>query len=61
MEGRREEILVEGFSKNCREDVMGRTSMNKIVNFGGPGDLIGKIVSVFIKEAYLHSLRGEML
>jgi len=61
LEGRREEILVEGFSKNCRDDMMGRTSTNKIVNFGGSGDLMGKIVSVHIKEAYLHSLRGEML
>jgi len=41
--------------------MMGRTSTNKIVNFGGSGDLMGKIVSVHIKEAYLHSLRGEML
>jgi tRNA-2-methylthio-N6-dimethylallyladenosine synthase len=61
MEGCREEVLVEGFSKNCREDVMGRTSTNKIVNFSGQGNLIGKIVSVYIKAAYLHSLRGEML
>jgi tRNA-2-methylthio-N6-dimethylallyladenosine synthase len=61
LEGRREEILVEGFSKNCRDDMMGRTSTNKIVNFGGSVDLMGKIVSVHIKEAYLHSLRGEML
>ncbi len=61
LEGRREEILVEGFSKNCREDVMGRTSTNKIVNFAGHGNLIGEIVPVYIKEAYLHSLRGEML
>jgi tRNA-2-methylthio-N6-dimethylallyladenosine synthase len=61
MVGRQEKILVEGLSKNCREDVMGRTSTNKIVNFGGSIELVGEIVPVFIKEAYLHSLRGEML
>jgi len=61
MEGRVEKVLVEGFSKNCREDVTGRTSSNRIVNFAGPGGLIGEIVSVSVKEAYLHSLRGEML
>ncbi len=59
MVGRQEEVLVEGLSKNCREDVMGRTSTNKIVNFGGRIELVGEIVSVSIKEAYLHSLRGE--
>ncbi len=61
MEGHIEQVLVEGFSKNCRSDVMGRTSTNKIVNFTGHGDLVGTIVPVRIKEAYLHSLRGEML
>lgn len=61
MEGHIEQVLVEGFSKNCRKDVMGRTSSNKIVNFAGHGDLVGMIVPVRIKEAYLHSLRGEML
>lgn len=61
MEGKQEDVLVEGFSKNCRKDLTGRTSTNKIVNFSGCVDLIGDMVSVLIKEAYLHSLRGEML
>jgi len=61
IEGRQESILVEGLSKNCREDVTGRTTTNKIVNFAGRVELVGEIVSVFIKEAYMHSLRGEML
>jgi tRNA-2-methylthio-N6-dimethylallyladenosine synthase len=58
--GRVERVLVEGSSKNEREDMTGRTRGNRIVNFPGERDLIGKTVSVLIKEAFLHSLRGEM-
>jgi len=61
MEGRREDILVEGLSKNCRTDVTGRTTTNKIVNFSGGLELIGEMVSVVIREAHLHSLSGERL
>ncbi len=56
-----EDVLVEGVSKNCRDDVMGRTRSNKIVNFKGGADIIGKTVSVNIIKAYLHSLRGELI
>ncbi len=59
MIGNSEEILVEGISKNSPEDVTGRTRTNKIVNFKGNFELIGKTVSVMITDAYLHSLRGE--
>lgn len=60
MEGRIEQVLVEGASKKSRRDVMGRTRTNKIVNFTGSSDLIGKTVPVLIKQAYLHSLLGEL-
>jgi tRNA-2-methylthio-N6-dimethylallyladenosine synthase len=60
MEGRSVVVLVEGRSKNSPEDVSGRTRTNKIVNFCGPGALIGQPVSVHIKKAFLHSLRGEL-
>jgi len=59
--GNIEEILVEGFSKNCRDDVIGRTRTNRIVNFRGGSELIGKTVSVVITDAYQHSLRGILL
>jgi tRNA-2-methylthio-N6-dimethylallyladenosine synthase len=58
MEGKLQEILVEGKSKNSEKDLMGRTSSSKIVNFEGHSDLIGQIVKVKILKAYLHSLRG---
>lgn len=59
--GRVEELLVEGVSKNCRDDVIGRTRTNKIVNFSGDSELVGKTVSVTITEAYQHSLRGSLV
>jgi tRNA-2-methylthio-N6-dimethylallyladenosine synthase len=58
--GKNEQILVETMSKNSQEDVAGRTRTNKIVNFKGNSELIGKTVSVTITDAYLHSLRGEL-
>ncbi|MBU4121973.1 MAG: tRNA (N6-isopentenyl adenosine(37)-C2)-methylthiotransferase MiaB [Proteobacteria bacterium] len=58
--GRVERVLVEGPSKNEREDMTGRTRGNRIVNFPGERELIGKTVSVLITEAFPHSLRGEM-
>lgn len=61
LEGGVEDVLVEGFSKNCRDDVMGRTRSNKIVNFKGSADIAGKTVPVKITKAYLHSLRGELV
>jgi tRNA-2-methylthio-N6-dimethylallyladenosine synthase len=59
-EGKREEVLVEGRSKQSDRDVTGRTRSNKIVNFPGDMNLVGKLVPVKIMKAYAHSLRGEM-
>ena len=57
--GRIERVLVEGPSKNSGEEMTGRTRGNRIVNFPGKRDLVGKTVPVLITEAFLHSLRGE--
>lgn len=55
-----QEILVEGRSK--REDqVFGRTSGNRIVNFTGDITLVGKFVSVRIMKAFQNSLLGELI
>jgi tRNA-2-methylthio-N6-dimethylallyladenosine synthase len=59
--GRTVEVLVDGPSRNTARDMTGRTRSNKIVNFTGSRTLIGKTVRVRIVEAFLHSLRGEML
>jgi tRNA-2-methylthio-N6-dimethylallyladenosine synthase len=59
-EGRVEEVLIEGRSKQRGQDVTGRTRSNKIVNFEGDSGLIGKFVPVRITKGYPHSLRGEI-
>ncbi|MDD5723270.1 MAG: tRNA (N6-isopentenyl adenosine(37)-C2)-methylthiotransferase MiaB [Syntrophales bacterium] len=61
LEGSVKDVLVEGISKNDDTDIKGRTSGNKIVNFAGGADLIGKTVRVKIVRAHMHSLRGELL
>jgi tRNA-2-methylthio-N6-dimethylallyladenosine synthase len=57
--GRTEAVLVEGMSKQKTDEMTGRTRGNRIVNFPGSQELIGKTVSVKITKAFLHSLRGE--
>jgi tRNA-2-methylthio-N6-dimethylallyladenosine synthase len=59
--GKREKVLVEGLSKNSLRDMTGRTSSWKIVNFQGSKSLLGKVVDVQVTQAYLHSLRGEIV
>ncbi len=61
LEGRLEEVLVEGRSKQSTKDITGRTRSNKIVNFGGDLNLVGNLVPVRITKGYAHSLRGELL
>jgi tRNA-2-methylthio-N6-dimethylallyladenosine synthase len=61
LEGSQQELLVEGKSKNSENDLMGRTSSWKIVNFKSESELTGKRVKVKITKAYLHSLRGKIV
>jgi tRNA-2-methylthio-N6-dimethylallyladenosine synthase len=56
--GRTEAVLVEGVSRNDPGEVTGRTRTNRIVNFRGKTDLVGRTVTVRIEEAFLHSLHG---
>jgi tRNA-2-methylthio-N6-dimethylallyladenosine synthase len=52
-------VLVEGYSKNSKAEIFGRTTTNRIVNFPGALSGVGKTVPVRITDAYLHSLHGE--
>lgn len=61
LEGSVQDVLVEGQSRNSRQDMTGRTSSWKIVNFEGRPELIGKTVPVKISRGYLHSLRGKQI
>lgn len=55
------EVLVEGLSKNNPEAYTGRTRTNKVVNFKGSRDLVGKIVKVKIEKAQTWSLEGRLI
>jgi tRNA-2-methylthio-N6-dimethylallyladenosine synthase len=59
LEGLITEILVEGKSDTDPEKMTGRTRTNKIVNFFGNENDIGKLLNVKIIEAKQHSLFGE--
>ena len=58
LEGKRVEVLVEGVSKNSRDELAGRTRSNSIVNFKGNRDLVGKLVEVDVVRGYANSARG---
>ena len=53
-------VLVEGLSNKDKE-LFGYTENNKLVNFKGSKDLIGKIVRVKIIDAKSFSLDGEII
>jgi len=60
MVGRFERILVEGASRKNPQELAGRTSNNRVVNFSGSSRLVGKLVDVRISAALAHTLRGEV-
>ena len=55
-----ERVLVEGPSKKNPRELRGRTENNRVVNFSGPGELIGSFADVTIVEALPNSLRGAL-
>lgn len=55
------EVLVEGVSTRSESDLKGHTTCNKVVNFAGGAELIGKVLKVRVKEAKAHSLFGQIL
>jgi tRNA-2-methylthio-N6-dimethylallyladenosine synthase len=57
--GREERVLVDAHSRRRDWELSGRTSGNTIVNFEGPPEWIGRIVTVRITAANPNSLRGE--
>ena len=59
--GKTFEVLVEGFSKRSREQLMGRTEQNKAVVFDKKGHHIGERVMVKITDATSATLLGECI
>jgi tRNA-2-methylthio-N6-dimethylallyladenosine synthase len=56
--GTRQKVLAEGVSKRG-DQLFGRTSGNRVVNFTGDSSLIGSIVELTITRAFQNSLLGE--
>ncbi len=61
MVGGIERVLVEGPSRKDAAELAGRTGNNRVVNFGGAPELIGRFANVRITASRAHSLRGELL
>ena len=55
------EVLVEGKSRTDENVLTGRTTENKVVNFTGNPENIGKIVKVKITKAATWALTGEIV
>jgi tRNA-2-methylthio-N6-dimethylallyladenosine synthase len=60
MVGQVEHILVLGPSKKDPNELSGRTENNRVVNFKGTPEMVGKLIPVKITEARPNSLRGEV-
>jgi tRNA-2-methylthio-N6-dimethylallyladenosine synthase len=59
MVGGVERVLVEGHARKDPTELAGRTENNRVVNFAGPADLIGRFAEVRITQALPNSLRGD--
>ncbi|CNI66614.1 (dimethylallyl)adenosine tRNA methylthiotransferase [Yersinia intermedia] len=58
MVGSVQRILVEGTSRKSAVELAGRTENNRVVNFEGTPEMIGKFVDVEIVDVYASSLSG---
>ena len=61
MLGTEQRVLVEGPSKKDIMELTGRTETNRIVNFQGTPEMIGKFVDIRITDVFTNSLRGEVV
>lgn len=59
--GKEFEVLVDGSSRKDSRVLAGRTTQNKIVNFSGPPELLGRLVPVRVTGFAPNSLRGELV
>lgn len=61
MLGTVQRVLVEGTSRKSIMELSGRTENNRVVNFEGTPDLVGKFVDIEILEVLTNSLRGKLV
>ena len=57
--GKVQKVLVVGKSKTNENMLTGRTDTNKVVNFEGTDDLIGRIIELKILSEHMWYLKGE--
>lgn len=55
-----QKILVEGKSKTNSNVLTGRTESNKVINFEGSDELIGKVIKLKIVSEHMWYLKGEV-
>jgi tRNA-2-methylthio-N6-dimethylallyladenosine synthase len=60
MVGTLQRVLVEGPARKDAAELAGRTANNRVVNFPGAREHVGRLVDVTITAALPHSLRGEL-
>ncbi len=60
MVGTSQRVVVEGRSRKDAAELAGRTENNRVVNFPGPAELVGRMVDVRITAALANSLRGRL-
>ncbi len=56
-----QKVLVEGKSKTNENMLTGRTRTNKVVNFEGKDDLIGKVIELEIESEHMWYLKGKII
>jgi len=59
--GTGQRVLVEGTSRKSIMQLTGRTEDNRVVNFEGTPDMVGKFVDIEIQEVLTNSLRGVVV
>lgn len=59
IEGKTQEVLVDGFSKKDRRKLTGRTKTNKLIHFQGKPNLIGSLANIKINKGKPYFLLGE--
>ncbi len=61
MVGTTESMLVTGRATKDTRELAARTDNNRVVNFAGASELVGRYIDVRITAALSHSLRGELV
>ena len=59
MIGTRQRVLVTGAARKDPDELSGRTANNRVINFRGPREFIGRFVDLTVTAALPHSLRGD--